>query len=155
MIVLGANNYTLYENKICLLFEQRSEIQLTQNEKKISVCIDSKKEGFEKHPFENLYCKTVYLHELTNAFSSQTFAYYKNLKVRVFGNKRTPNEVFISTSDLQNAERLSFFNMGTYFGKDVKLIELDKIWEEYSPSPLNLPMPEGLPKERVLEIPRG
>lgn len=153
MIVLGANNYTLYENKICLLFEQRSEIQLTQNEKKISVCIDSKKEGFEKHPFENLYCKTVYLHELTNAFSSQTFACYKNIKVKVFGNKRDSKVVFITTTDRQSAEYLGLFNMGNYFGKDVKISELDKLWEEYSPSTLSLPMPEGLPKERIVEIP--
>ena len=33
MIVLGANNYTFYENEICLVFEQRSEIQLNENEK--------------------------------------------------------------------------------------------------------------------------
>jgi hypothetical protein len=91
---------------------------------------------------------------LTNAFSSQTFASYKNIKVKVFGNKGTPNQAFITTSDFQNAERLSFYNMGTYFGKDVKLIELDMIWEEYSPSSLNLPMPDGLPKQRIIEIPK-
>jgi hypothetical protein len=154
MILLGANNYTLHEDKICLILDQRSESPLTDAEKTVSICIDCEKEGFVKHPFENLYCKSVYLSELSNAFFSQTYAIYGDIRVKVYGNTKNPDLVFITTIDRVKAEPQSFVDMGTYYGKDVGIAELDKLWEEYSPSSLNLPMPEGLPKERVIEIPK-
>jgi hypothetical protein len=113
-------------------------------------------------PFEDFveYTKNVFYidllkEQILNAFSIRTYGIYKGYQFDV--NQLNKDETIgIVTSDIQAYEnlKLDFRDRGVY-QKEVLKIELEKIWEEYSPSPLKLPMPDGLPKVRVLEFPKN
>jgi hypothetical protein len=105
-------------------------------------------------PYENEFRKDIFLSELTNAFFVITKAKYRDDECLVWGYNKE-KKITIFTLEESTGEKYDFIKLSDRYIKVVNLHELDKLWEEYSPSSLNLPMPEGLPKERVLEIPRG
>ena len=103
---------------------------------------------------KNVYYKDLPKEEISNAFFIKTIAIYKGYKFDV-SQLNLKNLIGIVTEDKHTYEnlKLDLRERGVY-QKEIHINELEKLWEEYSPSSLNLPMPEGLPKERIIEIPK-
>jgi hypothetical protein len=117
-------------------------------------------EGFDC-PFDDfslykdaVYFKNVSEKNISNALFIKTKCIYKGYQFDV-STSTADNMIGIVTDDKVAYEKLNLdFREPGVYQKEVFIIDVDKLWEEYSPSSLNLPMPEGLPKERVIEIPK-
>lgn len=146
MIELRTGNYTIYQGHILSLTELRNEVPISEDEKIFNVCypfrLNLLLKGFTKQ--NNRYFKSLLKNQLDNAFYAQTYGLYKGISVKVFESKLNISNVEITTKE-KRANNLSFFDMTDYFIKEVKVLELDKIWEERSNSTYNLPMPIDLP----------
>jgi hypothetical protein len=145
-VTYRSGDYTVYNDVICKLFEQRSEVP--EPISMFHVCYESKHdygfEGFEKHPFADMHCKSVPSSEIKNAFSVQTFGEYKGIRVKVFDYKFDVTIAYIITKDQRAFEKHSFLNMGDHYAQEVKATNLDKIWEERSKTIYDFPLPENL-----------
>lgn len=114
-------------------------------------------EGFQFDEVSKKFKKDILIKELSNAFKVTTKALFKGKEFLVepyYGDK---THIHISTKDLVLGKELGFFELHDGFGNpyylgEVKILDLEKVWEEYSPSTLDLPMPNNLPNVRVLEI---
>jgi hypothetical protein len=104
---------------------------------------------------ENVYYKDLLKEEISCAFFIKTRGIYKGYQFDV-SQLNQKNVIGIVTDNKQAYEhlKLDFRERGVY-QKEIFICELDKLWEEYSPSSLNLLMPEGLPKERIIDISKG
>lgn len=114
----------------------------------------------QKCPFDdfiayanNVYYKDLPKQEISNAFFIKTVGVYKGYQFDI-SQLNLNNVIGIVTDDKQAYENLNldFREKGVY-QKEIFINELDKLWEVYLPSLLNLPMPEGLPNEHIIEIP--
>jgi hypothetical protein len=143
MINFKCANYTIIENIIFLLQENRVEVPISENEKEYEICCEEERVGFNKRLNGDMYCRKILKSEIKNVFFAQTFAMYKNTVVKVFKIKKTVYNVWVTTTDIQS-EKFGFMNMGNYFGKEVSITDFEKIWEERKPSDLDFPYPEGL-----------
>ena len=100
---------------------------------------------------ENVYYKDLQKTEIWNAFFIKTRGIYKGYQFDVCW-LNLNNVIGIVTDDKQVYEnlKLDFRERGVY-QKEIHINELERLWEEYSLSSLNLPMPEGIPKVRFIE----
>lgn len=152
---IRSGNYTIYKGHECRLFEQRYEVPIADYERQYQVCYDSDStprfSDFEKHPFEEMFCKSFFLKELDNAFFVKTCGIYKGISVNVFEFRPNPELLHISLNDGDKAREHSFIQIGNYYLKEINVNELEKIWEERSITEYNLPMPNGLPEYEVIK----
>ncbi len=158
---LKTGTYTVYRTYHLLINEERTEAPIPEQEKKIMISSNFNGEcpfeDFKKHSYENIFCKSVFLNDLQNAYFVKTFGIYKNQKVEVFELQNgIEGMLSITTRDekIGNALKMSEVNV-SWFMKDLNIAELDKLWEERSKSQYNLPMPEGLKEYEELEIPKN
>jgi hypothetical protein len=102
---------------------------------------------------ENVYYKDLLKEEISNAFFIKTLGVFKGYQFDI-SQLNQKNLIGIITDNKQAFEdlNLDFRERGVY-QKEILICELDLLKEEYSPSSLDLPIPEGLPKERIIEIP--
>jgi hypothetical protein len=147
-MVIRMGNYTLYNGLELQLFEGRSEVPVQEGEQQYYICYRADLNlgiiGFEKHPFEDLFCKSTARKELNNAFFVQTYGLYKGVEVKVFAYKPAPQKAYIATEDKTAFAECLFVDMGSHLGKDIDIKELERIWEKRTPSQFNLPLPAGL-----------
>jgi hypothetical protein len=154
-------NYTIYNENDLKIFESRSETLISDEEKIYSICYESnydlKNEGFEKYPSENMFCKGVYLKELANAYQVKTMGLFNGFIFQIFNVTYTiDNIVRIGTNkrnEFNSATNTVEENKNWYI-YDIKISELEKLWEERTPTEYNLPMPEGLELYKEIEIPK-
>lgn len=155
-MIVRTGSYTIYNGIEMQLFEIRSEVPVAEYEKQYSICysadLNLNADGFEKHPFEEMYCKLISRSELHNGFFVQTNALYKAFAVKVFEYRPDRSRVYITTDDKTAIFQHSFFDMGDHCGKDVGIQELEKLWEERTPSQFNLPLPAGLELRKEVEV---
>lgn len=149
MINIRTGNYTSYLGYECQLFEVRTEVPTSELDMKFSVCYSSaenlKLNGFQKHAYADLFCKTVNYNDLKNAYSVNTFGIYKGVMVQVFGKRLDNiNIVEVGTNSYYAFKELGFLELDpNWYIKDVNIDEIDEIWEERSTFQ-GFPMPEGL-----------
>lgn len=159
MIEFNSGNYTIYNNKVCKLYELRSEVLLKKDELQYTICYDASHnfnfDGFYKHEFEDMYCKNFFISEITNAFFAQTVGIYNGEKVNVFEYLANPTHVYIVSKDKTNIEKNSFVDMGDHCAKEVKVLEIERLWEERSPCQFDIPMPKGLELIKEFELPKS
>jgi hypothetical protein len=150
-----SGDYTIFNGKICKLFEQRQELPLSKYEVQYNVCYDSDErfnfESFTKHPLEDIYCKSFSYYELNNSFFAQTYGLFNDLKVKVFRNFRDLSLVNIITTDKQSKYISLFLDMGNHFMMETPVASLKMIWEERQKSKLDFDFPDGLEKFIVLK----
>jgi hypothetical protein len=91
--------------------------------------------GFIKYS-DNVYTKTLALNEISAANRVQTIAQYKGRKFLLFGS-RDHFSIVTSSSNLNDHELLDWgfkqFNKGEYILENVRLDQLEKVWEEREP----------------------
>lgn len=150
-MTIRTGNYTIYRENICLIFEIRHELELTQEDIQYQICSNFQMDGFEKHPFENLFCKVFNFSDITNAFLVDTFGLYKGIEVNVYEFRPNPRMVHITTKDKSIATNLSFIDMGDYYLKEIDIDELEKIWEKINSSNYPFPMPDSCTCSAIAE----
>lgn len=155
-MIIRTGNYTLYNGVKLQLFEERYEGPIPEDEKLYNMCYNATGNlqlvGFELHPFEELYCKRALTKDIDNAFFVQTFGLYKRIKVKVFNYKPDSGSVYITTEEKIALDMYSFLDQGNFYGKDIKVEELEKIWEERKVSQYGLPLPTGLELYKEIKL---
>lgn len=156
---IRVGNYTLYEGHLCKLIENRNEVPVLEEEVGYNVCYMANEElslkGFDRHPFEKMYCRAFKCVEISNALFINTYGMYRGVKVKVYEYKKDPTLIHITINDIANLSLNGFEDMGSYFIKEIQLIELDKLWEERTSSQFNFPMPTTIDVYKEIEIPRN
>lgn len=147
-MIIRTGNYTIYNGIEMQLFYNRSEVPVPADKQQYSVCYNAALnlsiDGFQKHPFEDIRCKVIRRNELANGFFVQTYGLYKKIVVKVFEYRPDPSRVYITTDNMTVIDQYSFLDMGDHCGKDVGIKELERMWEERTPSQFNLQLPLGL-----------
>jgi hypothetical protein len=150
-----AGNYTIFNGRVCKLFEQRHEMPFPKFEIQYDICYDTDDEfnceGFTKHPFEDMYCKLFKYNEINNAFFAQTYGLFNEMKVKVFKNTRELSLVNIITREKEAKFISAFLDMGDYFMMETSVDNLKKIWEERTVSKFDFQFPDGLEKFVVMK----
>ncbi|MFO0322474.1 MAG: hypothetical protein ACK504_08600 [Bacteroidota bacterium] len=103
----------------------------------------------------NFFYLDVPKENITNAFSISTFGIYKGYQFDV--NTMIDNSYIGIVTDNKEAFdklNLEFRDRGVY-QKEIKISELEKLWEVRSISNLDLPIPEGLKEYEEIEIPKN
>ena len=136
--------YTIYKGH---------DLRLIENNDFYRLVYDGAKCPFEDFIVyaENVYYKDVPQETVLNAFFIKTKGIYKGYRFDVFS-LNLNNLIRIVTDEKTAYENLKLDcrDRGVY-QKEIFLDELDELLEEYSPSSLNLSIPAGLPKERIIK----
>ena len=163
-------DYTLYKGYEMDLSESRDNYPGEERLFGLSYDANSnpKLEGFWKDQYkhvdgriEKTYRKGIYLKDLDNAFVIQTKALYKGYVFDVNFSPPEPEENWLGLCiyDSEIAKKVGFTRSGTWSGKDmyredITIDQIEKLWEERTPSTYNLlnnlPMPKGLEKIKVI-----
>ena len=98
----------------------------------------------------NVFYLDLSKEQVSNAFSVRTYGIYKGYQFDICQLNEN-DSIGVVTDDKRAYERLNldFRDRGVY-QKEVKINELEKLWEEFTPSKLNLPMPEGIEKKKII-----
>jgi hypothetical protein len=99
--------------------------------------------NFEKYS-DDVFYLDVSKAEVENAFSVRTLGIYRGYQFDVH-NINVENTIGIVIDNKSAFEdlNLEFRDRGVY-QREIKITELDQLWEERSQSSLDLPLPEGL-----------
>ncbi len=114
--------------------------------------------GFTFDTTTNRYKKDVLVSELKNAFFVVTKAKYQGEVFEVEPYYGDEIHLHLATKDLELGKKLNFYELhdgegNSYYLGEVKITEVEKIWEERQKSSLDIPLPESfeLYKEIKLE----
>jgi hypothetical protein len=166
MMNIRFGTYTVIDGIEMRINGMRTEVPIRPSDKMYLISYSAtleKIDGFALYqlppPYTAEWRKEIRFSELQNAFLIVTKAVFGGGVFTVEPFLNEDNILHLATQDLILGKRHGFYEMHdgqgrSYYLGEVNCKELDKLWEEYSPSSLNLPMPEGLPKERVIEIPK-
>lgn len=108
--------------------------------------------GFELDTDTGTYKKDVLLTELTNAFVIATKLKFNHEVFSVWNFNPDKKNFTVFTLDRSLGKRLKFIELSARFVQEIPLESVSEIWEEVSPAPLNLPVPESLPKYKHLKL---
>jgi hypothetical protein len=151
-------NYTNYEGLEIQFYEDLYEHPLP-NELRITLSYpisnSEAKEGFFKNEKSGVYTKKAVLSELSNAFNIQTKAIYMGENFLIHPYFGDSNYLHLRTKNKEIANNLGFVelfdgNSNPYYLGEIKVGEVEKIWEERKHTEYDLPMPDGL--EPIMEI---
>ena len=157
-------SYTVYKGYEMDLSESRDNYPGEEELFIVSYDADSnpKLKGFRKYKYddgdgnvENEYYKGIYLKDLDNAFVIQTKALYKGYVFDVDSNLLKGELLCLLTKNEEIGKKLNFSELSNHYEKssyieDIKLKNIEKLWEERTPSTYDLPMPKGLEKIKVI-----
>lgn len=133
--------YTLYHLDLLRVVEKETCYRLIASGKKPSEVFAKIKDG--------LYYLDVNKNELTNATFILTKCFHHDFEFVL--NKEQNGIFYASTDDKKAYEDLNLnFLDRSHYTTELALDDIDEIWEEYSPSSLGLPMPEGLPDKKTI-----
>jgi hypothetical protein len=109
---------------------------------------------FKKYS-DNVFYLDLSKREVDNAFSVRTRGIYRSYQFDV-NNINVENTIGIVTDNKNAFEdlKLEMRDRGVY-QKEIKIIELDKLWEERSQTTLDLPLPKGLELMKEMDIPNA
>lgn len=139
--------YTVFEGQELRLVERVDHFRLVFEG---PICPSDK---FVKYA-ANVYYLDVPKVEVTNSFFIRTYGTYRGFRFDI--NQLNDSDkigIVTDSKEAYDSLHLEFRDRGVY-QKDVELKELESLWEEYSQTALNLPMPKELPAKRQLEIPQ-
>jgi hypothetical protein len=114
---------------------QSNEYKAIRTGNQIEILSENPEDQFIKYS-DNVYTKSLDLNKITAANRVQTIAQYKGRKFLLFGS-RDHFSIVTSSSNLNDHELLDWgfkqFNKGEYKLENVRLDQLEKVWEEREP----------------------
>lgn len=154
--------YTQYRGYELIVHKSRyeDELPIPEEEKPLLVYYNNLKpcpfDDFIESKHNNGYYKKVFRNELSNAYQIFTFCIYQGFQFRVIEFEPDTTIVNIETYDEEANDKLSLYKFTDWqnrpiYSNQVKISQLEKLWEERSPSEYNLPMPEGLEQYKELK----
>lgn len=155
--------YTLYKNieiSVEEYYGHGLDQELEKNHRILSYSNEHMQlDGFVLDEVSNKFKKDILIKDLENAFFVITKAKYKGEIFEVKPYYGDEIHLHLATKNLELGKKLNFYELHDGYGipyylGEIKIWEIDKLWEEYTTSSLNLPMPKDFPKERIIEIQR-
>lgn len=169
------DTYTIYEGLEMKINSLRYETPISNEHKKYLISYPVKfgqKNGFNISKNKDEFYTELYLNDLKNAFRVVTKAKFKGNILQV-DSSGDINYLALRTNDVSIFRKLGYFKYNTEDEKNmnekqlylsryfevfdgfiinVNFHDLDKLWEEYIVSTLNLPMPDSLLKSKTINI---
>jgi hypothetical protein len=155
-------NYKGYELKVHKS-RYEEELPIPEEEKPLLIYYSETQtcpfDEFIKSKRDNSFYKVVHKKDLSNAFQIFTYCIYKGFKFKVTEFEPDSTIVNIETYDINANNELKLYSFTDWenrplYSDQVRISELEKLWEERKPTEFNLPMPEGLEEYKEIEIPK-
>lgn len=113
--------------------------------------------GFILDKVSNVYKKDVLIDDLNNAFFVITKAKYKGEIFIVEPYNGDEIHLHLATKDLELGRKLNFYELHDGYGMpyylgEIKISEVEKIWEERKKSDLALPIPDNIQLIKEIKI---
>lgn len=160
-MIIRFGTYTLYRNiemSISEYYGHGLDQDLEKNHRIISYPEEcGLLSGFTLDTETNRYKKDILISELKNAFFVSTKALYNAQIFEVHPYYGDDIHLHLATKDLELGKKLGFYELYDGYGKpyylgEIKIIEVEKIWEERKPSSYNIPMPEGIELIKLINL---
>ena len=173
-MIVTYGNYCLYNDIEMQIKSFRYDHPISESEREYGLFYAANYkliEGFQLHPHENdSYFKGIKLNEIANSYKIETKAHYREYiflantnpekeRVNLFSNSK---EIFeklgfkpyqLNLKKSISKEFVSdeyYFKVHNGFLIEVSLYDINEIWKERSESTFDLPMPEGLEKNKTI-----
>jgi len=155
--------YTLIDGIEMKIFAYRHEVPLPENEKIYGVSYSAElgiKDGFKlnklPNPYSDEYVKEIHLKEITNAYFVITKAKYKGELFEVEPYYGDDIHLHLATKNVELGKKLNFYELHDGYGKpyylgEIKISEVEEIWEERTKSNYNLPIPENIEVRKLIK----
>lgn len=152
--------YTLYENIEMLISEYYGhglDQDVEINHRIISYSKEyGKLEGFNLDLKSNRYRKDLLIKDLKNAFFVTTKADYKGMIFDIEPYYGDEIHLHLSTKELELGRKLCFYELHDSHGKpyylgEIKISDVEKIWEERMKSIYDVPMPENIELVKMIK----
>lgn len=152
-------NYTVYKGQELALYEARHEtpVPFTHFIIKWDPTLGKPLNSFSQLENGDYIC-VVKREEVVNAFFVQTKALYKNHVFSVYAYFPALEAVDVNTNDHTIGQKLQLQrlvdgNGKAFYAGEVRVLELEKLWEERSESSFELPLPEKLETYKEISFP--
>ena len=159
-MIIRFGTYTFYENieiSVDEYYGHGLDQELEKNHRVLSYSKDyGQLSGFILDENSNKYKKDILIEDLKNAFIVITKAKYKGENFEVEPYCGDEIHLHLATKDLELGKRLNFFELHDGFGKpyylgEIKISEVEEIWEERTKSNYNLPIPENIEVRKLIK----
>lgn len=112
--------------------------------------------GFAFDEVSNRYKKDILINDLTNAFFVTAKANYKGEVFEIQPYLGDEIHLHLATKDLELGKKLNFYELHDGNGKpyylgEIKISEIEKIWEERQKSIYDVPMPDGIKEYKEIK----
>lgn len=153
--------YTLFENiemSVNEYYGHGLDQELEQNHRILSYAEElGQLHGFILDKVSSAYKKDVLIDDLKNAFFVITKAQYKGEIFEVEPYYGDETHVHLATKDLELGRRLNFYELHDGYGKpyylgEIKISDVEKIWEEREKTNFDVPMPENIEMIKMIKL---
>lgn len=151
--------YTVYRNiemSITEYYGHGLDQEIEQNHRIISYPEElGMIDGFSFDSISKNFKRDILIDDLENAFYIITKAIYRGQEFNVWVYHEDRKKLTIYTFNEDLGQKFQFIKLSDRSIKEVGINEIEKIWEERSPSSYNLPMPDGLELVKEIKIPKN
>lgn len=156
--------YTIIKGIEMKLSGNRYEVPTSEFEKTYSIsypAVLGKMDEFrlykQPYPYFDEYMKEVYIKDIKNAFFVVTKAKYQGEVFEVEPYYGDEIHLHLATKDLELGKKLNFYELhdgegNSYYLGEVKITEVEKIWEERQKSSLDIPLPENFELYKEIQL---
>jgi hypothetical protein len=159
-MTIRIGTYTLYEN-IEMSVNEYYGHGLDQEFEKVHRTLSYTKDygqlnGFSLDEVSNRYKKDIRIKDLKNAFFVTTKAKYKGKFFVVEPYHGDEIHLHLATKDLELGKKLNFYELHDGIGKpyylgEIKISEVEEIWEERQKSIYDVPIPENIEVIKIIK----
>lgn len=160
-MTIRSGTYTIYkgvEMAINQYYGHGLNQEFEDNNRVISYSSEHDKlDGFDYDAQTNRFKKNIELKDLQNAFLVITKAIYKGDEFEIEPYNGDDIQLHIATKKLKLGKRNNFYELHDSFGNpyylgEVKISEVEKLWEERQISNYAVPIPEGIELVKFIEL---
>jgi len=173
MIKIRNGDYSLFAGTEMKIYTRRYDLPIKDDDREFYLAYSTDlplKKDFFKSKHSSEYLRSVHPSVMKNAFKINSYARFNSVTFFVTNGPKN-GLINLESKDEKKFRKLGYqkyhsdddqklteeeLNQSRYFKVQdvfsicVNIYEVDEIWEEYSSSDLNLPMPERLPLRKVI-----
>lgn len=148
--------YTLNENiemTITEYYGHGLDQELEKNHRILSYSKEyGQLDGFTLDEVSDSYKKDILITDLKNAFFVTTKILYKKEELFVWAFKDNNKTLTVYTKNETTGKKNNFIQLSDRYVQEIKIGEVEKIWEERKPSEYKIPMPKGIELIKEIDI---
>lgn len=154
-MTIRIGTYTLYENIEMSVNEYYGHGLDQELEKNHRILSYSKKyrhlNGFTLDEASKSYKKDILIKDLKNAFYVITKALYNGDELLVWALNQEKHTLTVYTKNETLAKKNNFIQLSDRYVQEIRISEVEKIWEERQKSVYNVPIPENIELIKVIK----